>query len=134
MFKYAKWIVAAVMLMLPTGLQAAFEYESVLKAAIDGPIVDVATNPDEDLVFVLTPGQIQIYSTEGQTVLDRIPVDKGFDRIAYQADDRLVLTAKKPSQLSIIRYSRIYDIDLQGRAIKGPPDAGVTIVVFDDYQ
>ena len=134
MVKRVKWIVAAVVLMLPTGLQAAFEYESLFKAAIDGPIVDVATNPAEDLVFVLTPGQVLIYSTDNRTVLDRIPVEAGFDRIAYQSDDRLVLTAQQPSRINIIRYSRIYDIDLAGRAIKGPPDAKVTIVVFDDYQ
>ena len=134
MFKNVKWIVAAMLLLLPSGLQAAFEYESVLKAVIDGPVLDVATNPEEDLVFVLTPGRILIYSTEEQVVLDRIPVDKGFDRIAYQADDRLVLTASTPSRIHIVRFSRVYDIDLKGRAVKGPPDAGATLVVFDDYQ
>ena len=134
MFRNLKWIVAAVVLMLPSGLQAAFEYESILQADIEGPIVDVATNPAEDLVFVLTPGKILIYSTDYQAVLDRIPVDAGFDRIAFQSDDRLVLTAKQPARLDIIRYSRIYDIDLKGRAVKGPSDASVTIVVFDDYQ
>ena len=134
MLKKLKWLLPAVILMLPAGGQAAFEYKNILATAVDGPVMDVATNPAEDLVFVLTPGQILIYATEDQTILDRIPVAKGFDRIAYQADDRLVLTARQPSQLNIIRYSRIYEIDLQGRAIQGPPDASVTIVVFDDYQ
>ena len=134
MFKNVMWVVAAVVLMLPSGLQAAFEYESILKTDIDGPIVDVATHPADELVFVLTPGQILIYSTEYRAVLDRIPVDAGFDRIAFQSEDRLVLTAKQPARLDIIRYSRIFDIDIKGRAVKGPPDARVTIVVFDDYQ
>jgi len=134
MFRNLKWIVAAMVLMLPSGLQAAFEYESILQADIEGPIVDVATNPAEDLVFVLTPGKILIYSTDYRTVLDRIPVEAGFDRIAFQADDRLVLTAKQPARLDIIRYSRIYDIETKGRAVKGPSDASVTLVVFDDYQ
>ena len=134
MFKNVMWIVAAVVFVLPSGLQAAFEYESILKEEIDGPIVDVAANPADELVFVLTPGQIVIYSTENRSILDRIPVDAGFDRIAFQADDRLVLTAKQPAKLDIIRYKRIFDIDIQGRAVKGPPDARVTIVVFDDYQ
>ena len=75
-----------------------------------------------------------IYSTTDQAVLDRIPVEKQFDRIAYQDPDRLVLTAAEPSRINIIRFSRIYDIDLSGRAVKGPRDAKVTLVVFDDYQ
>ena len=134
MFKNMKWVVAAVILMLPAGSQAAFEYESILKAAVDGPIVDVAAHPDADLVFVLTPGKILIYSTDDQVVLDQIPVDKGFDRITYQDDDRLVLTARQPSRINILHFSRIYTFNLKGRAVNGPPDAKATIVVFDDYQ
>ena len=94
----------------------------------------MTTNPAEDLVFILTPKAVVIYSTAERAVLDRIPVDASFDRIAYQNDDRLVLTATEPSRISIIRFSRIYDIDLSGRAVKGPPEAKVTLVVFDDYQ
>jgi len=134
MFKNSLWIVVVASLLFATGLQAAFEYESVLNADIDEPILDVTTNRSEDLVFVLTQGNVVIFSMETQSVLDRIPVENRFDRIAYQADDRLVLTAKNPSRLHIIRFSRVHDIDLNGRAIKGPPDAKVTLVVFDDYQ
>jgi hypothetical protein len=75
-----------------------------------------------------------IYSTDDRTVLDRIPLKASYDRIAFQKDDRLILTATKPSQINIIRFSRIFDIELAGRAVKGPKDAKVTLVVFDDYQ
>ena len=50
------------------------------------------------------------------------------------ARDRLILTAAEQSRIDVIRFSRIYDIDLSGRAVKGPQDAKVTLVVFDDYQ
>jgi hypothetical protein len=86
------------------------------------------------MIFILTPGAVLIYSATDQAVLDRIPVEKPFDRIAYQDPDRLVLTAGDPSRINIIRFSRIYDIDLSGRAVKGPLDAKVTLAVFDDYQ
>ncbi len=134
MLRTEKLIVVLLVVLLPAWLHAAFEVESILKADIDAPILDVATNPAEDMVFVLTPGAVIIYSTTDQAVLDRIPVAKPFDRIAYQETDRLVLTAAEPSRINIIRFSRIYDIDLSGRAMKGPRDAKVTIVVFDDYQ
>ena len=134
MLRIMKLAVVAMVMLLPASLHAAFEVETILKTDIDAPILDVTTNPAEDVVFVLTPGAVIIYSTTDQAVLDRIPVEKQFDRIAYQDPDRLVLTAAEPSRIAIIRFSRIYDIDLSGRAVKGPRDAKVTLVVFDDYQ
>ncbi|MBC2712238.1 MAG: hypothetical protein HGJ94_15025 [Desulfosarcina sp.] len=123
-----------VAILIPAALHAAFEYESILKADIGTPILDVTTNPAEDMVFILTPGTVLIYSVGDQTILDRIPVEKQFDRIAYQDKDRLVLTSRDPSTITILKFSRIYDIDLSGRAVKGNRDAKVTLVVFDDYQ
>ena len=134
MSRIMKLAVLLMVMLLPAWLHAAFEVESVLKADIGAPILDVTTNPAEDLVFVLTSGEVLVYSTTDQAVLDRIPVEKQFDRIAYQDPDRLILTAAEPSRINIIRFSRIYDIDLSGRAVKGPRDAKVTLVVFDDYQ
>ncbi len=134
MSRNLKLAVLLIVMLLPASLHAAFEVESVLKADIGAPILDVTTNPAEDMIFVLTSGAVMIYSTTDQAVLDRIPVDKEFDRIAYQNPDRLILTSAEPSRINIIRFSRIYDIDLSGRASKGPPDAKVTLVVFDDYQ
>ncbi len=129
-----KWVMVVVLLFVPAGLHAGFEYERLIEAKISGPIVDVVTHPQEDLAFVLIPGEIVIYSTDEQTVLDRIPVEKDFDRIAYLADDRLVLTAKSSSRINVIRLNRIYNIDLKGRAFRGPPEAKITLAVFDDYQ
>ncbi len=134
MSRNMKLAVVLMVMLLPAALHAAFEVESVLKADIGAPILDVTTNPAEDMIFVLTPGAVMIYSTTDQAVVDRIPVDKEFDRIAYQDLDRLILTAAEPSRINIIRLSRIYDIDLSGRAFKGPQDAKVSLVVFDDYQ
>ena len=132
--KHIKWVVIFLVIMTPAVLPAAFEHEHILRKNIDAPILDVTTNPAEDLVFILTPQAVLIYSTSDRSILDRIPLDASFDRIAYQNEDRLVLTAKEPSRISIIGFSRIYNIDLSGRAVKGPPDANVTLVVFDDYQ
>ncbi len=121
-------------LLIPASLHAAFEVERLFKADIGAPILDVATHPAEAMVFILTPGAVLVYSTDDQAVLDRIALEEPFDRIAYQDEDRLVLTAAEPSRISIIRFSRVFDIDLTGRAVKGPPGAKVTLVVFDDYQ
>lgn len=129
-----KFTVILAIVLIPALLHAAFDVERILNAEIGAPILDVTTNPAGDLVFALTPGEVLIYSADDQAVLDRIPIEKPFDRIAYQDEDRLVLTTANPSRINIIRFSRIYDIDLAGRAVKGPADAKVTLVVFDDYQ
>jgi len=134
MSRNMKLAIVFMIVLLPAALHAAFEVETILKADIGAPILDVATNPAEELVFVLTPGVVLIYSTTDQAVLDRIPVEKQFDRIAYQDPDRLILTGAEPSRINIVRFSRIYDIDLSDRAFKGPQDAKVNLVVFDDYQ
>ena len=134
MLRNMKLAIILLVTFLPFTLHAAFDVESVLKVDIGQPILDVTTHSTEGLVFVLTPGMVLIYSTEDQALLERIPLEQPFDRIAYQDPDRLVLTAAEPSRMSVIRFSRIYDIDLSGRAVKGPRDARVTLVVFDDYQ
>jgi hypothetical protein len=132
--KKIKLALILAIVLVPAVLHAAFEVERILNADMGAPILDVTTNPAGDLVFVLTTGEVLIYSTDDQAVLDRIPIEKPFDRIAYQEEDRLILTAATPARINVIRFSRIYDIDLTGRAVKGPADAKVTLVVFDDYQ
>ena len=132
--KSIKLAIIFVLILFPGVLRAAFEVEHILKSDIDAPILDVTTNPTEATVFILTPGAVLIYSADDKAVLDRISLEAPFDRIAYQEPDRLVLSAADPSRITIIRLSRIYAIDLSGRAVKGPRDAAVTLVVFDDYQ
>ena len=134
MLKFFKRMVCLVVILMPATLWAAVEVEHILDTKIGAPILDVATDHEEELIFFLTPGSVLIYSSDTQTVLDRIPVEKAFNRIAYQADDKLVLAEGNSQRISIIRFSRIYEIDTSGRAVKGPADAKVTLAVFDDYQ
>ena len=56
MSRNMKLAVLLMVMLLPASLHAAFEVESVLKADIGAPILDVTTNPAEELVFVLTSG------------------------------------------------------------------------------
>jgi hypothetical protein len=127
-------VLVVLFLWMPTLSLAAFEQESLLDVDIEAPVLDVTTDTTDNMVFVLTPGEILIFSTGERSVLDRIPVDKDFDRITYDKDGQLVLTARDPSKLSIVRVSRVHQIDLSGRPFKGQADAKVTLVVFDDYQ
>lgn len=134
MLNKMKWAVFLAMVLIPGVINAAVEHERLYQTQIGAPILDVAADPANELVFLLTPGAVLIYSTADRAVLDRIMLEEPFDRIAFQGQDRLVLTGAEPSQISMIHFSRIYEIDLTDRAVKGSPDARVTLVVFDDYQ
>lgn len=134
MSSFFKWATICVLVLIPAAVSATFEAESVIKTKLDAPILDVATNAEENLAFLLTKGAVLIYSIDEKAVLDRIPLDGPFDRISLLDDERLVVTDSTTAQLNVIQFNRIYDIDLSGRYFKGPADAKVTLVVFDDYQ
>jgi len=97
--------------------------------------LDVATSADGKLVFVLTPGEILVYSISEEKVTNRIPMDEGFDRVTYSEKHNAVfLTNSTSKTLKIVQVDLIYKIALSGLPFKGPEDAPVTIAAFDDYQ
>ena len=90
---------------------------------------------DGKWLFILTPGEILIFSISEGTITDRIPVDKDFDRIApLPRPDMLTITSSTKKTLQIILFETVYKIDVTGLPFKGPQDASVTVAVFDDYQ
>lgn len=134
MRKNMKWMIVLTVLLIPTVLCAAFDVDSVFETKLEAPILAVAADPDGDMLYVLTSGEVLIYSVEQKKVVDRVSVDKGIDGLTWQKEDRLILTAGNPPMLSILQVNQVFEIDVENRAVKGSPDAKATIVVFDDYQ
>ena len=54
--------------------------------------------------------------------------------VQWSEEERLILSAADPSTLEILKYDQVFDINITNRPYKGPQDAKVTLVVFDDYQ
>jgi protein-disulfide isomerase len=127
-------MLSVVLFSLPQTVLAGVEWENLQKFSLEEQALDVTTSFDGKTAFMLTPGAILVYSIKEKKINARIPVDPGFNRISYTEGDRLVLSASKPSSVSIIQYSTVYNIDISERPVKGPANAKVTIVVFDDYQ
>ena len=97
--------------------------------------LDIATSGDGKLIFVLTRGEILVYSIAEGKVANRISIDKDFDRVTYSGNNNvLILTSSSSKTLKIIQVDFIYNIALDGLPFKGPANAAVTIAVFDDYQ
>ncbi len=120
---------------LPGTAQADIEWKVLKSLDLKAAPVDVAPSMDGQRLFVLTPGEILIYSIPEGKITDHIAVDKEFDRIvALPRGDALSVSSSKKKMLQIVMLESIYKIDISGHPIKGPKDAPVTIAVYDDYQ
>jgi hypothetical protein len=122
------------LLWLPSLALAGIEWQSLREVNLDGKALDVTVSADGKLVFALTPGKILVYAAIEDKVIDQIPVDGRYTRITYSDEERLILSAADPATLQILKYERVYDINITNRPFRGPQDARVTLVVFDDYQ
>ena len=119
----------------PRAVQADLEWKIIKDLDLKTTPLDVAPSPDGKWLFILTPGEILVYSFPEGRITDRIPVDKDFDRIAsLPRADMITISSSTKKTLQIILLEAVYKIDVTGLPFKGPQDASVTIVVFDDYQ
>lgn len=119
----------------PQALQADVEWKVVKDLDLKETPLDVTPSADLRWLFILTPGQILLYSFPEGRITDRIPVDKDFDRIAsLPRADMVTISSSAKKTVQIILLEAVYKIDLTDLPFKGPQDARVTLVVFDDYQ
>lgn len=120
--------------LAPQFVHADVEATTIKQIDLSARPLDIATSADGQLLFVLIPGEILVYSIYEDKV-NRIPVDKAFDRLTYSArTNALVLASSSAKSIEIIQVELIHDIAVSGLPFKGPADAPVTIAVFGDYQ
>ena len=131
--------------MLLFSIAASFPWSQSASADLDwtvrkqldlkAPPLDISPSTDGQWIFILTPGEVLVYSITEDRVLKRIPVDEGFDRLMYSArDNSLILTSRSERTLKIIQLEAIHEFDISGLPFKGPEHAPITIAVFSDYQ
>ncbi len=114
---------------------ADVDWSTLNEINIGAQALDVATGPDADMVFILTPGEILVYELAENRITSRIPIPKDFDKLTYsEKAGTLILTSSLSQALKILKVDRIYQIDISGLPFKGPENAPVTIALFDDYQ
>lgn len=120
----------------PQSVRADLEWRIIRDLDLKTTPLDVASSPDGKWLFILTPGEILLFSAQEGRVADRIPVDKEFDRItSLPRPDMVTITSSTQKAARIIMFEVIYKIDLSGlHFFRGPQNALVTLVVFDDYQ
>ena len=97
--------------------------------------LDMASSVDGRWIFILVPREVIIYSPSEDKVINRIPVEKGFDKLIYSSkDDMLILSNSRQKMLRMIQIEKVYEISVSGLPYRGPETAPVTIIVFTDYQ
>ena len=120
---------------LPRVVQADLEWKVIKDLDLKATPLDVSPSADGRWLFILTPGQILVYSFPEGKITDRIPVDKDFDRIASSPRaDMVTISSSTKKALQIIVLEALYKINVTDSPFKGPQGAPVTVVVFDDYQ
>ena len=116
-------------------LATTLDWEITKQIKLDATPLDVATSPDGGWIFVLTQGEVLVYSTAEGHVVNRIPVHKIFDTLTHSGkDNTLVLGSRSGKTLKIIQLEVIHTIDISGLPVKGPEQAPIIIAVFGDYQ
>ncbi len=119
----------------PNLVQADMEWRFLKGLNLQATPLDVAPSADGQWVFILTPGEILVYSLQEGKITEQISVDKAFDRIAsLPRANALTLTSSTKKELQIILLEVVHKIDVTGSPFKGPENAPVTIAVFTDYQ
>ena len=97
--------------------------------------LDNAVSTDGQLLYMLSAGEILVYSLTRNQTINTIPIDKDYDRISVSPrGNSLIVTSSAGKSLKIIDLEFVYQIDISGLPLKGPADAPVTIAVFSDYQ
>ncbi len=120
---------------LPQIAGAEVEWRVIKDLHLETSPLDITPSTDGKWLYILTPGEILIFSVSEGTISDRIPVDKDFDRIApLPRPGFLTITSSTKKTLQVILFETIYKIDLTDLPFRGPQDALVTVAVFDDYQ
>jgi hypothetical protein len=116
-------------------VQAEVKWNTLKEIDLKTEALDIATSPDEQVLFLLSRGEVLVYSLGEEKVIERIPLDKEFDKLNYlPRTNALVLTSTSNKNLRVIMMELIQNFDITGLPHQGPENAPVTVVVFNDYQ
>jgi protein-disulfide isomerase len=111
------------------------EWKMIKEVSLDQPPIDVVTSYDGAYAFILTAKEIVVYSRKEDKIVNRISVDKTYDRISFsKVSNEFMLTSKGSKSLSFYRVTPIYNINIDNQPYVGAADAPVTIIIYDNYQ
>jgi hypothetical protein len=115
--------------VIPDNVELTISGQLDLKA----PPLDICASADGKWLYILSEGEVAIYSFLDDTLVDRISIDKAFDRMIYlQENNSLVVTSRSGNTVQIIQLELVFATS--GLPYKGSERAPVTVAVFSSYQ
>lgn len=127
--------IVALLLIFSPFAQADVDWSVKKQFNLERTLLDTALSSDGQMAYVLTRGEIAVYSLVNDKVLSRIPVDKTFNLISHSAQtNTLMVSSTVGKTIRFIHLELLHKFDMSGLALKGSQNAPVTIAVFSDYQ
>jgi hypothetical protein len=116
---------------MPAQVEWTISGELDLKA----PPVDMCASADGKWLYILSAGEVAVYSFAEEKIVNRIAIDKGFDSMIFiKEKNSLVVANRSGNTVQIIQLEEVYQFDTSGLPFQGSKSAPVIIAVFSDYQ
>jgi len=139
-FKKLIWIMVVTSAIVLGGFSIGLSSDTVewnvyQTLQLDATPIDMALSADGRRIFVLTDqGEVLIYSS-ATNIEATLNVGKNVDQIKTgPREDTLILRSAKDKTVQIVTLDFIQKINVSGSPFKGPENAAVVIVAFDDFQ
>lgn len=128
-------MVLLLLLLVPSinGYAAGVEGRLVKSLQLSTPPLDVDVSPDGQQLFVLEQERLLVYTIRGELLGD-YPLEKPVSSIKAQSPNLVLLYSSTVNQVDYLFLEVVHDINTTGAPSKGPADAPVTIVMYDDFQ
>jgi hypothetical protein len=128
-------VIIVSLLYIPSGIPAEVEWTISGQLDLKASPSDICASADGKWLYILSAGEVAVYSFAEDKIVKRIPIDKTFDRMVYLKEkNALVVTGRSGNRVQIIQLEAVYKFAFSGLPYKGPKDAPVTVAVFSDYQ
>jgi len=116
-------------------MPANVEWQISGQLDLKAPPVDICASADGKWLYILSAGEIVVYSFADEKIVNRIAVDTAFDRMIYVKEkNALIVTSRSGNQVRIIQLEEVHTFSYSGLPYQGPKDAPVVVAVFSDYQ
>ena len=128
-------VVIVSLVSVPSGIPAEVVWTISGQLDLKTPPLDICASADGKWLYILSAGEVAVYSFADGKIVNRIAIDKAFDRMIYVKEkNALVVTGRSGNTVQIIQLDVVHQFALSGLPYKGPKNAPVTIAVFSDYQ